>query len=54
MGIKGGQYSIEQKEEILHLLSGNTALKLGREHNISPQTYQPLEETIPKGRAKWS
>jgi len=37
MGIKKRQYSKEQKEELVQaLLSGQTALGLGREHNISP------------------
>jgi len=37
MGIKKRQYTKEQKEELVKaLLSGQTALELGREHNISP------------------
>ena len=37
MGINRRQYTKEQKEEIVQaLLSGQTALGLGREHNISP------------------
>jgi transposase-like protein len=37
MGIKKRQYTKEQKEELVQsLLSGQTALGLGREHNISP------------------
>lgn len=37
MGIKKRQYTKEQIEEIVQaLLSGQTALELGREHNISP------------------
>ena len=37
MGIKRRQYTREQKEEIVRfLLSGMTALELGREHQISP------------------
>ena len=37
MGIKKRQYTKEQKEELVQaLLSGQTALELGREHNISP------------------
>ena len=37
MGIKRRQYAREQKEEIVRfLLSGMTALELGREYNISP------------------
>jgi len=37
MGINKRQYSKEQKEEIVQvLLGGQTALQLGREHNISP------------------
>ena len=37
MVINRRQYTKEQKEEIVHsLLSGQTALQLGREHQISP------------------
>ena len=37
MGLKKRQYSKEQKEELVQaLLNGQTALGLGREHNISP------------------
>ena len=37
MGIKKRQYTKEQKEELVQaLLNGQTALQLGREHNISP------------------
>ena len=37
MGLKKRQYSKEQKEELVQaLLIGQTALGLGREHNISP------------------
>ena len=37
MGITRRQYTKEQKEEIIQsLLSGQTALQLGREHHISP------------------
>ena len=37
MDIKRRQYTREQKEEIVRsLLSGQTALELGREYNISP------------------
>lgn len=37
MGIHRRRYTIEQKEEIVQaLLSGQTALQLGREKNISP------------------
>jgi len=37
MGIKRRQYTKEQKEEIVQaLLSGQTALHLGKEYNISP------------------
>ena len=37
MGINRRQYTNEQKEEIVRsLLNGQTALQLGREHNISP------------------
>jgi transposase-like protein len=37
MGIKRRQYTKEQKEKIVQaLLSGQTALELGREHQISP------------------
>jgi transposase-like protein len=37
MGLKKRQYTKEQKEELVQsLLSGQTALGLGREHNISP------------------
>lgn len=37
MGIKKRQYTKEQKEELVQaLLSGQTALELGKEHNISP------------------
>jgi len=37
MGIKKRQYTKEQKEELIKaLLSGQTALELEREHNISP------------------
>ena len=37
MGIKRRQFTKEQKEEIVQaLLSGQTALELGREHQISP------------------
>ena len=37
MGIKRRQYTQEQKEEIIQaLLSGQSALQLGREHQISP------------------
>jgi transposase-like protein len=37
MGIKKRQYTKEQKEELVQaLLNGQTALELGREHNISP------------------
>ena len=37
MGLKKRQYSKEQKEELVQaLLSGQTALELGREYNISP------------------
>ena len=52
MGIKKRQYTKEQKEELVQaLLSGQTALGLGKKHNISPRTYQSLEETIPKWEA---
>jgi len=37
MGIKRRQYTKEQKEEMVQaLVSGQTALQLGRENNISP------------------
>ena len=37
MGLKKRQYTKEQKEELVQaLLSGQRALELGREHNISP------------------
>ena len=37
MGLKKRQYTKEQKEELVQaLLNGQTALGLGREHNISP------------------
>ena len=37
MGIKKRQYTKEQKEELIQaLLSGQTALELGIEYNISP------------------
>ena len=37
MGLKKRQYTKEQKKEMVQaLLSGQTALGLGREHNISP------------------
>ena len=37
MGVNRRLYTKEQKEEIVRsLLSGQTALQLGREHNISP------------------
>ena len=37
MGINRRQYTKEQKEEIVQaLLSGQTALQLGRDHHISP------------------
>jgi transposase-like protein len=37
MGLKKRQYTKEQKEELVQaLLSGQTALGLGREYNISP------------------
>ena len=37
MGLKRRHYTKEQKEEIIQaLLSGQTALQLGRDHNISP------------------
>jgi transposase-like protein len=37
MGIKKRQYTKEQKEELVKaLLSGQTALGLGKKHNISP------------------
>ena len=37
MGIKRRQYSKEQKEEIVQrILSGKSALELGKENNISP------------------
>ena len=37
MGIKRRQYSREQKEEMVQkVLSGKSALQLGKEHNISP------------------
>ena len=37
MGIKKRQYTKEKKEELVQaLLSGQTALDLGREHQISP------------------
>jgi len=37
MGIVRRQYTKEQKEELVQaLLSGQTALQLGRENNISP------------------
>jgi transposase-like protein len=36
MGLKKRQYTKEQKEELVQaFLSGQTALELGREHNIS-------------------
>ena len=38
MGLKKRQYTKEQKEELVQaLLSGQTALELRREHNISPR-----------------
>ena len=37
MGVKKRQYTKEQKQELVQaLLSGQTALELGKEHNISP------------------
>ena len=37
MGIKKRKYTKEQKEELVQaLLSGQTAIELGKEHNISP------------------
>jgi transposase-like protein len=37
MGLKKRQYTKEQKEELVQaLLNGQTALELGKEHNISP------------------
>lgn len=37
MGIIRRQYTIEEKGRIIHaLLSGESVLNLGREHNISP------------------
>ena len=55
MGIKRRQYTSEQKEEIVRsLLSGQTALELGREYNISPALVnhwkrQYLEGTLNQG-----
>jgi transposase-like protein len=46
MGIKKRQYTKEQKEELVQsLLSGQTALGLGREHNISPSLINRLLST---------
>lgn len=55
MGIKRRQYTSEQKEEIVRsLLSGQTALELGKEYNISPALInrwrrQYLEGTLNQG-----
>ena len=47
MGLNRRQYTKEQKEKIVQaLLSGQTALELGKEHHISPRSDQPLEEAI--------
>jgi transposase-like protein len=41
MGIYRRKYSTEQKEEIVQaLLTGQNAIQLGREHNISPVLIQ--------------
>jgi len=50
MGIVRRQYTKEQKEKIVQsLLSGETALKLGKEHNISPGLINRWKRQYLKG-----
>ncbi len=50
MGIVRRQYSKAQKEKIVQsLLSGETALKLGKEHNISPGLINRWKRQYLKG-----
>jgi len=51
MGLKKRQYTKEQKEELVQaLLSGQTALGLGREHNISPGLINRWKRQYLKGQ----
>jgi len=53
IGIKRRQYTKEQKEEIAQkALSGKSTLQLGKEHNLSPRTYQLQDMIVVKWRAK--
>jgi transposase-like protein len=53
MGIKRRQYTQEQKEEIIQaLLSGQSALQLGREHQISPGLINRWKRQYLDGRLK--